>query len=83
MNRRQANQLRGKIRQYAGAKGKRFFFQSGKRIFVKWGSLFWCEKCHYEANADHNASVNTHHSLYHELHWEWRDKKRSKPASPG
>src|SRR6266404_1785694 len=64
MNRRQANQLRGKIRQYAGekayarcsvvtveinphgtsqycsrcgAKGKRFFFQSGKRIFVKWG----------------------------------------------
>jgi hypothetical protein len=36
-----------------------------------------------EANADHNASVNTHHSFYHELHWEWRDKKRAKPASPG
>jgi transposase len=110
MNRRQTNQLRGKIRQYAGekayarcsvvtveinphgtsqyccrcgAKGKRFFFQSGKRIFVKWGNLFWCETCHYEANADHNASVNTHHSFYHELHWEWRDKKRAKPASPG
>ncbi len=110
MNRRQANQLRGKIRQYAGekayarcsvvtveinphgtsqycsrcgAKGKRFFFQSGKRIFVKWGNLFWCEKCQYEAHADHNASVNTHHSFYHELHWEWRDRKRSKPASPG
>src|SRR5260370_37247569 len=100
---RQANQLRGKIRQYAGeksyarcsvvkveinpqgksqycsrcgAKGKRFFFQSGKRIFVKWGNLFWCEKCHYEANDDHNASVNTQNSVYHELHWEWRDKKR-------
>jgi transposase len=110
MNRRQANQLRGKIRQYAGekayaradvvtveinphgtsqycsrcgSKGERFSYRSGKRIKEKWGKLFWCPVCHYEASADFNASANTHHSFYRELHWGWREKRRAKPASPG
>jgi transposase len=101
MNRRQSNQLRGKIRQYAGAyayarsatvtvevnphgtsqhcprcgvKGKRFFARSGTREFVKWGSLFCCPVCGYEANADFCASVNVHHSFYRELHWQPRKK---------
>jgi hypothetical protein len=94
MNRRQANQLRGKINRYAkdkayesgtvtvevnphgtsqycsrcGAKGERFSYRGGKRITEKWGKLFACPICHYEANADFNASVNVHHSFYREWH---------------
>jgi len=110
MNRRQANQLRGKIRKYAGekvyarsavvtvevnphgtsqycsrcgAKGERFSFRGGQRIVEKWGKLFFCPVCHYQANADHNASVNTHHSFYHEMHWAWREKTRREPAPSG
>jgi transposase len=110
MNRRQANQLRGKINQYTkdkayascsmvtvevnlhgtsqycsrcGAKGERFSYRGGKRIVEKWGKLFFCPTCHYEAHADHNASKNMHHSFYHELHWEWRDKRRAGPAPSG
>jgi putative transposase len=110
MNRRQANQLRGKINQYTkdkayvscstvtvevnphgtsqycsrcGAKGERFSYRGGKRIVEKWGKLFFCPSCHYEANADHNASKNMHHSFYHKLHWEWRDKRRAGPAPSG
>lgn len=110
MNRRQANQLRGKINQYTkdkayascstvtvevnphgtsqycsrcGAKGERFSSRGGKRIVEKWGKLFFCPTCHYEANADHNASKNMHHSFYHKLHWEWRDKRRADPAPSG
>jgi IS605 OrfB family transposase len=100
MNRRQANQLRGKITQHAkdkafaqgvvtvevnphgtsqycsrcGAKGERFSTFRGKRITAKWGKLFWCPVCHYEANADYNASANVHHSFYHEWHWQLHKK---------
>src|SRR5258708_3810652 len=83
MNRRVANQLRGKIRKYTGekvyarsavvtvevnphgtsqycsrcgARGERFSFRGGQRIVEKWGKLFFCPVCHYQANADHNAS---------------------------
>ena len=106
MNRRQANQLRGKINQHArdkayaqgvvtaevnphgtsqycsqcGAKGERFSYLGGKRIKVKWGKLFGCPVCHYEANADFNASVNVHHSFYHEWHWKPRKKPPPKAA---
>jgi transposase len=91
----QANQLRGKINQYAkdkafehgvltveinphgtshycsrcGAKGERFSQLGGKRITAKWGKLFACQVCHYQTNADQNASKNMHHSFYHEWHW--------------
>jgi hypothetical protein len=95
MNRKRANQLRGKINQYArdkayvegvvtvevnphgtsqycsrcGARGERFSYRDGKRIVEKWGKLFCCPVCHYEANADFNASVNVHRSFYREWHW--------------
>jgi putative transposase len=101
LNRKQANQLRGKINQRArekawasgictvevnphgtsqycsrcGARGERFSFQSGQRIKAKWGKLFACPVCHYEANADFNASVNVHHSFFHEWHWQARFKR--------
>jgi hypothetical protein len=101
MNRKQANQLRGKITQYTkdnayaacstvtvevnphgtsqycsrcGAKGERFSYRGGKRIREKWGKLFFCPVCHYEANADFNASVNVHRSFYREWHWQPRTK---------
>jgi transposase len=101
MNRRQANQLRGKLNRYAkdkayaagstvtvevnphgtsqycsrcGAKGERFSFRGGKRMSEKWGKLFWCPYCHYEANADLNASVNVHRSFYRQGHWQPRKK---------
>jgi putative transposase len=99
-NRKQANQLRGKINQFArekafaggtvtvevnphgtsqycsrcGAKGERFSHRGGKRIREKWGKLFACPSCQYEANADFNASVNVHHSFYREWHWQQRLK---------
>jgi transposase len=101
MNRKQANQLRGKINQRArekayalgvvtaeanphgtsqycsrcGARGERFSNLGGTRIGVKWGKLFWCPVCHYEAQADFNASVNLHHSFYGEYHWQPRLKR--------
>jgi transposase len=101
MNRKQANQLRGKINQYArekvyalgvvtaevnphgtsqycsrcGAKGERFSSLGGQRVTVKWGKLFRCPVCHYEAQADFNASSNLHHSFYQELHWQPRLKR--------
>jgi len=100
MNRRQANQLRGKINRYSkdkaytastvtvevnphgtsqycsrcGAKGERFSNLGGKCIQAKWGKLFRCPVCHYEANADFNASVNVHRSFFHEWHWRPRNK---------
>ena len=96
MNRKRANQLRGKINQYAkdkayeqgvvtvevnphgtsqycsrcGAKGERFSYQKRQRILVKWGKLFWCPVCHYEEQADFNASANIHRSFYREYHWQ-------------
>ena len=98
MNRKQANQLRGKINQRArekayalgvvsvevnphgtsqycsrcGIRGERFSNLSGTHIVVKWGKLFRCPVCHYEAQADFNASVNLHHSFYGEYHWQPR-----------
>ena len=106
MNRRQTNQLRGKINRYAkdkayracstvtvevnphgtsqycsrcGARGERFSFRGGKRIREKWGKLFACPMCHYEANADFNASVNVHRSFYRE--WHWRPRKKPPPLT--
>jgi len=58
-----------------GAKGERFSDRNGQRIAVKWGNLFVCPECHYEANADFNASVNVHHSFYREWHWQPRFKR--------
>ena len=109
MNRRRANQLRGKIREHAkekayvqqvvtvevnphgtsqycsrcGAKGERFSYLGDKRIKAKWGKLFWCPVCHYEANADFNASVNVHHSFYREWHWLPRHAKVQPPSMGG
>ena len=103
MNRRQSNQLRGKINQYAkeknytqglvtievnphgtsqycsrcGAKGERFSYRKGEWHKEKWGKVFRCPVCHYEANADHNASANMHHSFYRE--WHWQPKKNPLP----
>jgi putative transposase len=58
-----------------GKLGERFSFRDGKRMRVKWGNLFWCPHCHYEVNADFNASVNVHHSFFHELHWQPRGNR--------
>jgi IS605 OrfB family transposase len=108
MNRKRANQLRGKINQHArdkayiegvvtvevnphgtsqycsrcGAKGERFSNLGGKRIVEKWGKLFVCPVCHYEANADFNASANVHHSFYREWHWQPRTGKAHQAPSP-
>jgi IS605 OrfB family transposase len=107
MNRRQSNQLRGKINKYAkdknyaqglvtievnphgtsqycsrcSAKGERFSYRNGVWVKEKWGKIFRCPMCHYEANADHNASVNMHHSFYNEWHWQ-RKLKPSPQARP-
>jgi transposase len=101
MNRKQANQLRGKINQYArekayalgvvtvetnphgtsqycarcGARGERFSNLNGSRVTLKWGKLFGCPVCHYEAQADFNASSNLHHSFYGAYHWQPRLKR--------
>ncbi len=106
-NRKQANQVRGKINQRArekafaacgvvtietnahgtsqycsrcGAKGERFSYRGGRRITEKWGKLFACPMCHYEAQADFNASVNVHRSFYRQWHWQPRNKPPSKAA---
>ena len=60
---------------HCGARGERFSNLGGKRVTVKWGKLFQCPLCHYEAQADHNASVNLHHSFYGEYHWRPRPKR--------
>jgi transposase len=108
INRRQSNQLRGKINHYAkaknyaqsmvtvevnphgtsqycsrcGAKGERFSYRKGVRVKEKWGKVFRCPVCHYEANADQNASANMHHSFYREGHWQPK-KKPPEIAAPG
>jgi hypothetical protein len=64
-----------------GAKGERFSYRGGKRIVEKWGKLFVCPVCHYEANADFNASVNVHHSFFREWHWQPRKPKKAAPAA--
>ncbi len=102
MNRRAANQLRGKINQYAreqafatcatctvevnphgtsqyccrcGKLGERFSYRAGQRESRKWGKLFWCPHCGYQAHADFNGSANVHHSFFQELHWKPRPKR--------
>ena len=65
-----------------GAKGERFSYRGGKRIVAKWGKLFVCPVCHYEANADFNASANVHHSFYREWHWQPRTGKAHQAPSP-
>jgi transposase len=106
LNRRRANQLRGKINQHSrdkayiqqvvtvevnphgtsqycsrcGALGERFSSRGGKRIVEKWGKLFCCPVCHYEANADFNASVHVHRSFYRQWHWQPRNAKA--PPAP-
>jgi hypothetical protein len=57
-----------------GARGERFSYRGGKRLKEKWGKLFGCPVCHYEAHADFNASVNVHRSFYREWHWQPRKK---------
>jgi transposase len=109
INRRQSNQLRGKINQYAkeknyaqrmvtvevnphgtsqycsrcGAKGERFSYRNGVWVKEKWGKVFRCPVCHYEAIADHNASTNMHHSFYREWHWQPKKKPPQKAAPSG
>jgi putative transposase len=79
MNRRQANQLRGKINQstkekaytqavvtvevnphgtsqycsQCGAKGERFSYRKDAWINEKWGKVFRCPVCHYQAPEGH------------------------------
>jgi putative transposase len=103
LNRKLANQIRGRIRDAAkdkvfrggavtvevnphgtsqycsrcGAKGERFSHRSGQRVRERGGKLFCCWVCHYEANADFNASVNVHRSFYREYHWQ---PKRKAPS---
>jgi len=61
-----------------GAQGQRFSLRAGQRVNERGGKLFSCTVCHYEAQADFNASVNVHHSFFQEMHWQPRPKpKRS------
>ncbi len=109
LNRKQANQLRGKINQYAkdkayeqgivtvevnphgtshycshcGAKGERFSSRGGVWMKAKGGKVFRCPRCHYEANADHNASKNMHLSFYQKWHWQRKAKAPSRAAPSG
>jgi transposase len=57
-----------------GAKGERFSYRDGQCIKEKWGKLFRCPICHYEAHADFNGSANVHRSFYREWHWQPRKK---------
>ena len=53
-----------------GAHGQRFSLRAGQRMTGRGGKLFWCPVCHYEAQADFNASANIHRSFYREYHWQ-------------
>ena len=57
-----------------GARGERFSYRAGQRIKHKGGKLFGCPVCHYETQADFNASVNLHHSFFGELGWYRKPK---------
>jgi transposase len=59
-----------------GAKGERFSVRGSQRVKERVGKLYRCSVCGYEAHADHNASVNLHHSFFGELCW----LKKSKPT---
>jgi putative transposase len=66
-----------------GARGERFSYRGAVRIKARWGKLFWCPACQYEANADFNASVNVHRSFYQEGHWQRREKPPAKKKRSG
>ncbi len=66
-----------------GARGERFSYRGAVRIKARWGKLFWCPACQYEANADFNASVNVHQSFYQEGHWQRREKPPAKKKRSG
>jgi putative transposase len=57
-----------------GARGERFSIRAGQREKTRGGKLFHCLTCGYEAQADHNASVNLHHSFYGEYCWHKKPK---------
>ncbi len=57
-----------------GARGERFSIRAGRREKTRGGKLYRCLTCGYEANADHNASVNLHHSFYGEFCWQKQPK---------
>ena len=57
-----------------GAQGERFSARAGRREQTRGGKLFRCLTCGYEAHADHNASVNLHHSFYGEFCWQRKPK---------
>ncbi len=59
-----------------GARGERFSLVAGERVKWKGGKLFWCPKCHYQANADHNGSSNLHHSFFAEFCWHPKAKRK-------
>jgi transposase len=63
-----------------GARGERFSIRAGRRQSERGGKLFRCLTCGYEAQADHNASVNLHHSFYGEFCWQ---KKPRVPKGSG
>ena len=63
-----------------GARGERFSLRAGQRTTHKGGKLFGCPVCHYEAQADYNASVNLHHSFYGEFCWQ---RKRTSTQGSG
>lgn len=62
---------------HCGAKGERFSAKGGEEIRYKGGKLFRCQSCGYTANADFNASVNTHHSFYGHYHWQPKKQKKA------
>jgi putative transposase len=64
-----------------GTLGERFSYQQGQRRRVKWGKLFGCPVCRYEANADFNASVNVHRSFYRQGHWQPRTAKKASSSA--
>ena len=63
-----------------GARGERFSSRNGAWVKEKWGKVFRCPVCHYEANADQNASKNMHHSFYHEWHWQSKSRPPLQPT---
>jgi putative transposase len=66
LNRKQANQLRGRINQLSREQA---FARGIVTVEVNaHGTSQYCS--HYEAQADFNASVNVHHSFFQELHWQ-------------
>ena len=60
--------------------GERFSSRHGAWVKEKWGKVFRCPVCHYEANADQNASKNMHRSFYQEWHWQSKSRPPLQPT---